>query len=1003
MIRRVVLACAVLLATATSAFAQEATQSTQSRDETTRARILDKLRAIEAASTIRQVDSTAAVADSTAGSAAPDSAAVPTAPDVAADSTASEPSAVLVVESVEVVAPDPTRPAAEKSDPVNPAAVQVGAPPIAAGGGGATRPPLGQRLPETIVPAAQGLPSDSVLAALRALQGYTLTEYQAEQARFRADSGSLELIGSPSITREGQGMTADSLVHFDQRTSVMCGFGNPVLSGDGSEPVESEIVCYDVDRETGVAIGARTKFSKSATWYVHGDLYTKGRETLYGTHAEFTSCDLDVPHYHFRAKDLKVVNDQILVARDVTLRFADVPVFWLPFMVQSMKQGRRSGLLQPSFGIDDIVRTSSGQSRSISNLGFYWAINDYMDSEVALDWQSGSHTAMTGGLRFNWTRQFLNGSLAFTRFWQQDGQRNFSLNSSFGWRPGERTTINGSGRYASSSSVVRDISFDPNALSRTIGANAGLNHRFTWGGSLNLSASRQQHLMTDQVDWTLPSASLSLPTVTLFPATGEARWYNNATWSGSVQYRADRRDANELLPNPNARDSESKNASLSSRFSIGGLSFSQSARFDQKVNHAKPGYAVDDTTFVEPLERELRQEMNWDLGLGYSQRLIGTSTLSPSISLRGGFLRPDSMTSAVAAPVRISTGASLKTDIYGFWPGVGPATAIRHHIQPTLSYSYSPEPKATKLQRDLFGDNARESNSLRLTISQTFEAKLASTEAADTAAVDTVGALSGEPRRLPQAQKIMILSLSTSAMVYDFARAKRGEYGFTTEQLTHTIRSDLLRDLSLSVGHDLFNKHEDGTRSFAPRLRTVTANFNLSNESGIFRLLGLGGGSDDSIETEAADSASADDSQSDDSDFLTPGRNPTIGGDFGMGMGTVGTWNAQLTYNLARPEAGSDHKVSQTVRGTVSFQPTQNWRVSWQGGYDFTEGAFNDHFLTLTRNLHRWQANFSFVKAQNGNFSFRFHVRLLDNDALELDYDQRSGGSLGGRGGVGIR
>src|SRR5690606_2536030 len=243
---------------------------------------------------------------------------------------------------------------------------------------------------------------------------------------------------------------------------------------------------------------------------------------------------------------------------------------------------------------------------------------------------------------------------------------------------------------------------------------------------------------------------------------------------------------------------------------------------------------------------------------------------------------------------------------------------------------------------------------------QTFEAKLASTEAADTAAVDTVGALSGEPRRLPQAQKIMILSLSTSAMVYDFARAKRGEYGFTTEQLTHTIRSDLMRDLSLSVGHDLFNKHEDGTRSFAPRLRTVTANFNLSNESGIFRLLGLGGGSDDSIETEAADSASADDSQSDDSDFLTPGRNPTIGGDFGMGMGTVGTWNAQLTYKLARPEAGSDHKVSQTVRGTVSFQPTQNWRVSWQGGYDFTEGAFNDHFLTLTRNLHRWQANFSF-------------------------------------------
>ena len=111
-----------------------------------------------------------------------------------------------------------------------------------------------------------------------------------------------------------------------------------------------------------------------------------------------------------------------------------------------------------------------------------------------------------------------------------------------------------------------------------------------------------------------------------------------------------------------------------------------------------------------------------------------------------------------------STGASLKTDIYGLagrWARDGDSPPH----QPTLSYSYSPEPKATKLQRDLFGDNARESNSLRLTISQTFEAKLASTEAADTAAVDTVGALSGGRAAAAGAEDHD--QPSTSAMVYD--------------------------------------------------------------------------------------------------------------------------------------------------------------------------------------------------------------------------------------------
>ena len=66
----------------------------------------------------------------------------------------------------------------------------------------------------------------------------------------------------------------------------------------------------------------------------------------------------------------------------------------LPFIVQDLAKGRRSGFLIPEFEINDIVRTDQrgggtrGTGRQISNVGYYWAINEYMGAQAALDWRS---------------------------------------------------------------------------------------------------------------------------------------------------------------------------------------------------------------------------------------------------------------------------------------------------------------------------------------------------------------------------------------------------------------------------------------------------------------------------------------------------------------------------------------------------------------------------------------------------------------------------------------
>ena len=76
------------------------------------------------------------------------------------------------------------------------------------------------------------------------------------------------------------------------------------------------------------------------------------------------------------------------------------------------------------------------------------------------------------------------------------------------------------------------------------------------------------------------------------------------------------------------------------------------------------------------------------------------------------------------------------------------------------------------------------------------------------------------------------------------------------------------------------------------------------------------------------------------------------------------------------------------VQLNVRFEPTELWRASWRTSYDVALGSFNDHMITFTRQLHRWEANFDFRRTVTGNWAFRFEVALSDNRDLKFDYQQ---------------
>jgi hypothetical protein len=489
-----------------------------------------------------------------------------------------------------------------------------------------------------------------------------------------------------------------------------------------------------------------------------------------------------------------------------------------------MKQGRRTGLLMPQFSINDIVRRNQSYNRRVSDVGFYWAISDYMGAKFAMDWFANNYTAAEGSFDYRFNDKFLGGGATLKRYWRSEGGREFTLATQHNWEPNERTSVRIDAQYATSSQFIAQQSFDPNELRRTIASNGSLSRRFNWG-SLSLQSSRTHFISDDKVDYKLPSVGVNLSTIPISTF---------ATWTSSAQVSRTSTDFKKSDFDPSGID-----GNINSSFNMGKLSWSQSFV-------ASTRRAISATNQGADTALTAAQTMSLQSSLSFQQRLIGTTTFTPSISLQQDFARQDTVDNnrRYSSPMRLNGSAELRMDLFGFWPGVGPMSRIRHRISPSFSYRFSPASSIDTTdfaRKTLFGARVgKEVNQFSIGLSQTIEGKFKEDEnqdgvGADSAAVDTTAVSNDptKPRRKKTARKVTILSLNTDAVAYDFVAAKEnGGHGIQTTDITNSLNSDLLRGLQVSITHSLFDSIAGDTkRRFDPHLSRVNASFSLNNNS----------------------------------------------------------------------------------------------------------------------------------------------------------------------------
>jgi hypothetical protein len=851
-------------------------------------------------------------------------------------------------------------------------------------------------------------PNDAVIDSLLKLEGFRVTRYVSDTLVVEGDSQTIFLRREAFVERDGAQLEADS-IRYHEASCRLDAEGDPHLFDQGTVLV-GEGMRYDTCVRRGTVRDALTDFQQGgAKWYVRGNIAAdSGNKRVYVAKANFTSDPQPVPDYHFAAGRVKWINKRTMVARPAVLYVRDVPIMWLPFIFQDIRGGRRSGLIFPRFGLNDLVRPTRRYSRHLSDLGYYFAVNDYMDATVTGDWFAGRYVQIHSQLQYRWIDRFMNGSVTYSRMAQLDQTAN---NTQIGWTHSQRfnstTDFNASLNYATSGRVIQRNSLDPYLVTATMGSNASFNKRFSWG-TFTLGGNRRQDLSSDQVDQTFPVVTLTPSTITLAP------WL---TWSPAftLTNAQTMHNPGTLLVAPAPGDtvtdtlrifsgSRATNISFSTPIRVGRWNWSNSFTVVDVASNARREFTLPDSgggTRRVLFGSTFETRVNWETGINLPPLLTGTWKIQPGVSIvnatsAGPFMLRNQFSGGdyVRQGKRLAFTLSSSPTFFGFFPGVGPLSRIRHSISPLVSYQYAPgatvaEAYARALDPtgQLFNARSDPQQTISLGLSQNFEAKLKPPP--------------GDTASDRQPRKIRLLSVNTSGISYNFEQAKQpGRTGWQTQSLTNTFLSDLLPGFQLSIMHDLWNgRVGTDTARFDPFLQSVNASFQVTPATlaGVARLFGFSPRAEPP-EQPPADTGSQANRSLDFRRYQGGTRDP-YGRSPGIGMGGRGGYGrtpfalgVQFSSTRNRLDTPEDRKRAgrQTAGLNLAFSPTRNWTANWRTSYDMGTRQFADHSLTFGRDLRRWRASFSFYKTGTGNLAFSFNITLSDQPDIKFDYDQRT-------------
>jgi Tat protein translocase TatC len=839
---------------------------------------------------------------------------------------------------------------------------------------------------------------DSTITELLGRSGYQATRYSADSATVFVQDQRVFLRGKALTERRGSTLEADTIT-YRSSSCLLDASGEPKLF-DRGQVLVGQGIRYDTCTRRGVITDALTNFTEGSTvWFLRGDVsQDSSSNRIYAASSEITSCDLPVPHYHFSARQVKWVSKSVLVARPVVLYVRDVPILWLPFIFQDLRPGRHSGILVPQFGLNDLVRPNRSYNRQITNIGYYWAPNDYLDLTGRLDWYSNRYLQYGIGGQYNWLNRFVSGSMAYSKQEQSGGGSSTTLRWDHQQTFDLSTSLNLDLNYASNTTIINRNAIDPLLNTQQITSSVNFSKRYGWG-TVTLGGNRRQSLSDGSVQQLLPALTISPASINL---GSNITWSPGLSLTNNTSSKTPLNPIVQILPGgvldtiDQTGSSRTTAFNLDTPFRFGAFNWANTLRVTDETSTGRDSvqFRVDDPSTPDPTDSiavtrtflgDFSTGIDWDTGINLPVLFRGSWKVQPQVGIANTTSGPFALRNRntggnfVRQGKRFRFSATASPTLFAFLPGFGLASRIRHSLSPSLSWNYSPAAsvpeeyaRALVAPGQAFVLRSDATQTISLGLSQTFEAK-AKTKAG---ATEVEGM---EPR------KFRVLSINTSPLSYDFEQAKKpGRTGWTTESITNSLLSDLLPQFTLSLTHDLWAGVAGvDTSKFDPFLSSVSASFAISGNTlrSIGSIFGLGGKADarpgrDEVPGQAGDQRRRP------SSFYNTSQMPFSPG------GRAFSANFDYTLSRSRPGPSVIDRNQQSLRFNTNFSPTPFWSLSWASLYNITDSKFESQSVRLERELHEWRAGFDFVRNANGNFAFYFSIYLTDLPDLKFDYNQ---------------
>ncbi len=753
--------------------------------------------------------------------------------------------------------------------------------------------------------------------------------------------------------------------------------GKPVYN-DGSDMFVADLIRYNFTTKKGIVSGVVTQQGEG---YVHGDRvkFNEKMESFIND-AKYTTCNLPNPHFHIKAKKIKMIPEKKVIAGPFYMQVNDVPTpLGFPFGMFPIPKEKSSGIIIPKYG------ESQDRGFFLRDGGYYWAVNDYMAMKFLGEIYSNG----------SWGVQYNN---QYKKKYAYGGNFNVKYNNRIQGTGGEREEFRdywvkwrhtpvAKGPYGSR--LTAEVSLGSQNFNQRNSFNiddfqsAQFNSNVTWSKSYRntpfnstVTLRQSQNTATGIMDLTLPNINLSSNRIYPFKKVNSLR-KSDFFKKFAVGPRLD------FQNNMNNRPRNTTE--------INGVEVKNGASEADSMVNTEPS--------IERLLLSSSSGAQFTAPISTSMKIFKYFNLNPSITITDYwyFEELDIQTSPDGEGVVIDTiegfsragewsaRAALTTRVYGtfFFPKSKNVKAIRHTFIPTISANWRPDfsetgnaytevvindstgetQKFMKYNGFVYGGpSASEQRTLNFTMANVLEMKK----------VDKRDSTGGT-------KKVKLFDNLGLTGNYNFAAE---EFNLSKINLNFVSKIGLF-NFNIPLTFDPYAYRLDsvvGEQVYQERINEF--NWNVSNQA--LRLDRAAVNVSASFNPKTFKGQNYESKEGTEEELAYINDNPEMYVDFSI------PWSLRLSYNFAWLKEGFEQsEVTQNLSFQGDLRVTEKWKIGFRSAIDLVEGELSTTSITINRDLHCWQMSLSWIP--NGiRQSFTFDINVKASILQDLKLNKRN-------------